>query len=314
MFERKKYILEVYREKSFSRAAENLFISQPSLSATVKKEEEELGAPIFDRSINPIRLTEIVREYIRTAAGIADQEQQFAAYMDDLDQLRKGSLTIGASNLFVSYILPPLIAEYTAAFPGVTVMLREEDTFHLTERLLSDELDLVMDIGDLDPQLFDGIFFCHGSLLLTVPEEIVLRCGAEKYAMTAQDIRSNRHLLPETEPVSLSLFRNEPFLLLNEGNDTRKRADSIFELHQMKPVVRLLLDQQISAYTFADYGMGISFTGDLLVKHLPQSGKLRYFRLVGTEVERSVYFYRRRKRFAPKAQRKFLEIAASYRR
>lgn len=111
MFERKKYVLEVYREKSFSKAAGKLYISQPSLSATVKKEEEELGTPIFDRSVNPIRLTETGEAYIRVASGIEDLELQFASYMEDRRNLKTGSITIGGSNLFVSYILPPLISE-----------------------------------------------------------------------------------------------------------------------------------------------------------------------------------------------------------
>ena len=54
MFTAKKYIYEVYREKSFSKAAQNLYISQPSLSARIKKAEETIGFPIFDRSISSL--------------------------------------------------------------------------------------------------------------------------------------------------------------------------------------------------------------------------------------------------------------------
>ena len=58
MFNSMNYVYEVYKERSFSKAAANLYISQPSLSATVKKVEERIGAPIFDRSVSPIQLTE----------------------------------------------------------------------------------------------------------------------------------------------------------------------------------------------------------------------------------------------------------------
>lgn len=59
MFKGKKYVYEVYREKSFSKAAQNLYISQPSLSARIKQIEEQIGEPLFDRSTNPLQLTEI---------------------------------------------------------------------------------------------------------------------------------------------------------------------------------------------------------------------------------------------------------------
>lgn len=92
MFQAMRYVYEVYKEMSFSRAANNLFISQPSLSAAVKKEEEKIGAPIFDRSTNPVRLTEVGQEYIRSVERIMDAENSFANYVSDLVTLKNGSL------------------------------------------------------------------------------------------------------------------------------------------------------------------------------------------------------------------------------
>ena len=62
MFQGMRYVYEVYKEMSFSRAAKNLYISQPSLSTAVKKAEDRIGFPIFDRSTSPIQLTELGRE------------------------------------------------------------------------------------------------------------------------------------------------------------------------------------------------------------------------------------------------------------
>lgn len=64
MFRNANYIYTVYRERNFSRAAEKLFISQSSLSLTIKKAEERIGAPIFNRSTSPITLTEFGEKYI----------------------------------------------------------------------------------------------------------------------------------------------------------------------------------------------------------------------------------------------------------
>ena len=72
MFKGKEYVYEVYKEKSFSRAAQNLYISQPALSATIKKIETRLGCSIFDRSSTPLRLTPAGIEYIKAVEKIID--------------------------------------------------------------------------------------------------------------------------------------------------------------------------------------------------------------------------------------------------
>ena len=72
MFQGMYYVYEVYKEMNFSRAARNLFISQPSLSAAVKKVETQIGFPIFDRSSSPIKLTDLGKEYIRSIEIIMD--------------------------------------------------------------------------------------------------------------------------------------------------------------------------------------------------------------------------------------------------
>ena len=88
MFQGMNYVYEVYKEMSFSRAAKNLYISQPSLSAAVKKAETQIGFPVFDRSSNPIRLTELGREYIRSIESIMEVEQGFENYVRDMQELK----------------------------------------------------------------------------------------------------------------------------------------------------------------------------------------------------------------------------------
>lgn len=110
MFAGMEYVYEVYRQKSFSRAAKSLYISQPSLSATVKRIETRVGSPIFDRSTTPVRLTECGKKYIEAVEAILAVQNDFRNYVEDVNKLQTGTLCIGGSNLFSSYVLPPLIA------------------------------------------------------------------------------------------------------------------------------------------------------------------------------------------------------------
>ena len=118
MFQGMHYVYEVYKEMSFSKAARNLFISQPSLSAAVKKAEKQIGFPIFDRSSNHIQLTELGKEYIRSIEIIMDVETGFQNYINDMKELKSGTIAIGGTNLFASYVLPPLLSRFRTISPG----------------------------------------------------------------------------------------------------------------------------------------------------------------------------------------------------
>ena len=105
MFSSMKYVYEVYKERSFSKAAQNLYVSQPSLSATIKKTEDKIGAQIFDRSTNPIQLTDVGKQYIKSLEEIMDIQNSFDNYVNNLNELKTGQLAIGGQQLL--YFLYP---------------------------------------------------------------------------------------------------------------------------------------------------------------------------------------------------------------
>ena len=136
---------EVYKEKSFSKAAENLYISQPALSAMIKKVEAKVGMPLFDRSTTPIQLTDCGKKYIKTAEKIMDLEDEFAYYVGNMHELKTGHLSLGGSYLFSSFSFPPLIEQFRQAYPNVKVSLFEGHTPLLEQKLFAGELDIIID-------------------------------------------------------------------------------------------------------------------------------------------------------------------------
>ena len=92
-----RYAYEVYKEKSFSQAAKNLYVSQPALSLAIRKLEDRLGLQIFDRSTTPISLTAEGQMYIDTAQRILRLSEQLESYMDDRRRLHTGRITVGAT-------------------------------------------------------------------------------------------------------------------------------------------------------------------------------------------------------------------------
>lgn len=119
VFDGMEYVYAVYREGSFQKAAEKLFVSQPSVSASVRRAEERVGSRLFDRSRKPLALTECGEAYIACTEKIFAMERDFTEYVNDWVGLRRGRLAVGGSSLFSSLLLPPMMASFRERYPGI---------------------------------------------------------------------------------------------------------------------------------------------------------------------------------------------------
>lgn len=310
MFSSMKYIYEVYKEKSFSNAAKNLYISQPALSATVKRTEEQIGVPIFDRSTNPIRLTECGKKYIEAIEHILNIQDDFTNYVTDLNHLEAGTLAIGGGNLFSSYVLPPLITEFSKRFPKVHVELTEERTTQLEQQLLAGTLDLIIDNYEFDETIFARHIYQTEHLLLAVPRNFTINHSLVKYQLDAKAIKSGSYLSKDFQPVPLSSLQNEPFVFLKSENDTGERGLAICQSHGFRPNIILKLDQLMTAYNIACSGMGIVFISDTLVRCVQPNPDVVYYKIDGEGLSREVYFYRKKNKYVTRAMEEFLKVVA----
>lgn len=308
MFKGKEYIYEVYKTRSFSKAADNLYISQPALSATIKKIETRIGAPLFDRSNTPIQLTDVGQKYIHYIEHIIDIEAEFESYLNDQNALKTGHLSIGGSNLFASYILPPILKIFMDRYPQVEVKLIESNTKHLESLLLSGNIDLFIDNSAFPSSVFEKQLFREEHLLLAVPVSFCNNQTTTATPLTHQDICHGKHLKKTIKPIDLTVFKEYPFLLLRSGNDTRKRSDKLFETAGLKPKIALKLDQQATAYHIACGQMGITFVTDTLIENIPIDDRVVFFTLPAPESLRSIYFYHKRNRYLTRAMEVFLGI------
>lgn len=309
MFQGKEYVYEVYKTKSFSKAAANLYISQPSLSATIKKIENRLGSPIFDRSTTPLGLTESGHKYIQYIERIMDMESEFENFLNNLDELRTGRLTIGGSNLFSSYILPPLITMFMQKYPLIEVKMVEASTKSLEKQLFEGNLDLIIDNYHFSETIYDRIYFNKEQLLLAVPSNLPLNNKLKEKQLLATDIINNYHLSPSTPTVSINEFKEYPFVLLRSGNDTRERSEQLFKNANITPNITLKLDQQVTAYHVACYGMGITFISDTLIKQVPFDSRITYYKLDDNVVNRNIYFYYKHSKYITRAMDVFLKLS-----
>ena len=308
-----EYVYAVYQEKSISRAAERLCISQPSLSANIKRVEGKVGYPLFDRSTKPLSLTECGEHYIRAVERILAVETEFSDYASDWGELKTGSLILGGSSLFASWVLPALIGRFSARYPKIHVELKEESSAELAHLLQQGRIDLILDNCKLDAGLFDHMVYREETLFLAVPRIFASVREASAYVLSREMITTGYWREASVKPVPLELFAGDPFVMLKPENDTRKRAMEILQTAGITPEITLELDQQLTSYHVVCSGLGIAFVSDTLISEVSARSDVVYFKLPEGKRSRALSFYWKAGRYKTRAMQEFLKLASTWR-
>ena len=309
MFRYMEYVYAVYKAGSFSAAAEKLYLSQPCLSAMVKKAEDQIGVPIFNRKTKPVSLTEYGEQYIAYIEKIYDLESDFEQYLNDVRGLRTGRLKVGANNIFSSYVLPQLIHKFNMRYPGVQIQMIEGNITYLEQALTCGTIDLVLDNYPMRSDLFRQHVLRTEHLLLAVHN--TFRQGSPS-PMTYQDILEKKHLLPNAPTASIEDFATLPFIALREGNDTRFRMDALFAASEKTPNIQLEVDQLATAYNIACNRLGATLVSDTLICSGQPTPEMDFYKLDDTITTRPIYLYYKHSRYISIAMQKFLEVADGF--
>ena len=302
------YVYEVYREKSFSRAARKLFVSQPALSAAVKKAETTLGVLLFDRSSSPLQLTAAGKAYIEATQQIMAIEKKLLDYCHDLENLNSGSLAVGGTNFFASCLLPPIIREFSNAYPNIQLQITESDSAELYERLLTEDLDLIVDSGIYNETLYESIPLLEDHILLGVPAQYPVNDKFSSSRLTQADIIRGQHHRSDILPLPLTCFAGEEFLLLGKGNDMHRRALDLCRRSGFTPKVRLYLNQLMTAYHTACQGLGITFLTDSLIKMSMPSEALFYYKIRDDAATRKIFIAAKKNCYRTHAMQEFIQL------
>ncbi len=302
LFRYRKLIEAINEAQSFSRAAQKLFMPQPSLSVIVKKLEEEIGMPLFDRTTKPIRLTDAGREYLRTAKEIDLSEKAFENYIDSINQLQNGYLRIGTNQLLSDLVMPEFLSVFMQDYPGIHIEQLNSDSTSLGSMLMDGRLDLVIDNHPLDRNVFDQRELFSENIVLAVPDAYAPENREGR--MTAEEV-----LLPayaDKPPVDIHEFRNIPFILLTKGNETRQLTDTLCHHAGFSPTVLLEVDRLTTVFRYTAIGAGISFISDTLLRYtdtIPDN--VGYYRSMSKYSTRPVYISAKHSRYYSRAMELF---------
>ncbi|ARU62145.1 hypothetical protein CBW65_14905 [Tumebacillus avium] len=258
-----RYCLALARWKSFSKAAESLFITQPALSKQIALLEASLGIKLFERTVHGAVLTAHGQEFC----------ERIRPLVQELDQVWKdmavsARLTIGALPSLASYYLPELIAQKELSRPETVV---KDTSAELLEAVLTGEVDaaLVQDV-DGDGKL-EHAFLLEEPYLLVVPD-------AHPFAQLAE--------------VAFSDLAGEKIILHQSPCDIRHALLQTFAAHGIEPDIVLEASFNESLLGFTATGLGLSFVPRMLAEHVTHRG-IVYKPLTGAPFTRKIYLYTR---------------------
>ena len=198
------YIRTIADEGGISQAAKRLFISQPSLSQSLKRIEASLGVSLFKRTPKGLALTQEGEEYYRMAGKILNIYSSFENEIQNIKELKTGSVAVGATPHRAPVLFPEFLAEFHLQHPGIIVSVTEASTSELEELLLCGKLDLAI-IRDPDMSTRASRFSYLG-----VTKDAFLLVMRHGHPAGAHADYSTSSLFPILDPVWL---QNENFLL-----------------------------------------------------------------------------------------------------
>ena len=130
-----------------------------------------------------------------------------------------------------------MIKAFSEKHPGIHLQINESSSANLYEKLLTEEVDLIVDSGIYNKNLYESIPLLADHILLAVPQNNQLNASLTEFRLTQSDIMQGLHLHGQVPDISLKTFRNENFLLLGKGNDLHRRALNLCQNSDFVPKV-----------------------------------------------------------------------------
>ena len=307
MFRYMDQVYAVYREGSFTKAAAALCVSQPALSATVKKAEDTLGYPIFDRSSKAVTLTDVGKQYIDAVEGIMLIRENLQHRIDDLHNLRRGSFVLGGTTLIISHVLPQVLKDFGKAYPDVEVKLQVEPSTVLWDKLAHGQVDIAIDNAltkDPDHE-YIPLFYEH--ILIGVPADNPINEKLKKYALDPKLLKKPGCDYASLPRLNIKFLANEDFILLKPGNKMRQIAHNIFTEQGVSPKIRFEFDRLTTSINFAESGFGICFLTDTNLQY-GSCKNLVFYQPDAWDADRHLYLMYKKNKYLSAAMKAFIHF------
>ena len=243
-----QYILKVAECQNITRAAEQLFVSQPALSHFISKAEEELGAKIFNRGTTPLTLTQAGEKYVKTARMILGLQESLKQEIENLKDCRSGEITLGLSDMRATVLLPFVLPEFRRLYPNVAIRTVESSSKEVGNNVRNGVVEIgIIPLYDYGQDLSASVLYDE-ELLLVSASEVPSHHGATR------------------NWVSLGDMTGKDFILLHRPNRIRRAVDAMFIEHGVKPKSIFESCNNMTVYMMAASGLGLAIVPDSVVR------------------------------------------------
>jgi DNA-binding transcriptional LysR family regulator len=279
--------VQVANQRSFSRAAEALFLTQPSVTARIQALERDLGERLFERSGRGVRLTEVGSCFLPHAERVLQALHAGKEAIDSLRNLQSGTLVLASAPTISTYVLPGVLKTFRSRFPRVEVSVRTGRSEQVMQMLLADEaqVGIVRAVYHQDIET-QGI----------VEDELILVSNAN-------------HELVGRGSVTVEELGDHPFIFFDRNSSYYAFAQGLFRQHGIVPRTQLEMDSMEASKTMVEEGLGIALLPRIAVEKELREGSLVEIGIAGMpNPTRQIALITRRSRPLGPVAQSFVEI------
>lgn len=292
-FKQVESFVAVARKKSFSKAADALFMSQPAITSNIQKLERELGIILVNRKSKNITLTEGGKIFYRYAVEIINICAQAEYSLSEYKRNIKGTMEIYASTIPEQYLLPYIVKAFKEVYPLVLFSIRHKDSKEVVEEILSGRINFGFTGAKYSSETLEYIDFYDDRLvLITSPEKRFT-----------------------TDSVSIKSLIGEDIVLREEGSGTRLLIENALKEKNLD--INMFRSQTINDSLEAikkmvALGVGISFVSEVAVKSEVASGQLNKYEIEDLELNRHFSLVYCNNRCLSPLEEKFKDFVAAW--
>lgn len=290
MLSRLQAFIVTAEEKSITKAADKLHLSQPAVSMKIISLENELGVPLFVRTKKAMILTEQGEAFCQNAQAMINAYEEGLKTINAISNNEVGTLSISSALYFGTYRLPPLLSEYLALYPNISVNADITFSQFVINDILTNKYELGF-IGDMDfshyPQL-NKFLFCNDKLVVIV---------------------SNRHPWGQIgRSVRFEELSGETFVFNAEASSIRRVIDQELKERGIKIKKKIFLGNTEAVIAAVEHDLGVSIVPSLSVANRAKYGLLKTVEISDVSLSRNLYYIYRKDRALSVSTKKFLDL------
>ncbi|MBR2892797.1 MAG: LysR family transcriptional regulator [Clostridia bacterium] len=286
-----EYVLALSECKNFSQAAQQLDISQSTLSQYIQKIEKEIGVSLFDRSVSPLKLTQYGEIYVKGARKIVDAYSETLDSIGDADAGTIGSVRVGLSPSRASFMLPQVVSEFTQLYPQVTLKFIESKSKDIMKNLSEGNIDFAYTVTSGEDSYDD----CR---VISVDKERIM-------LVTSADVKLSDE---EDKAVDFKLAEKHRFILLEENQLLTKIFHDLCKKSSASIENYICVSELSTALSLVKSGLGIMLLPSSYRNYGRLKSELSFYDIKQSDSERELAVIYKKDKYINKPTRALLEI------